>query len=110
MTTVIECRALRAAQETPKLKPDLATIKQRQQATWSAGDYAGMGTTPQIVGERICEAVDARPGERALAVSGGNGNAPLAAGRRFASVTTTDYVEDLLQRGKERADAERLVV
>src|SRR3954447_252781 len=90
--------------------PDYATIKQRQQATWSAGDYAVIGTTLQIVGERLCEAVDVRAGERVLDVAAGNGNATLAAARRFASVTSTDYVEDLLQRGKERADAERLVV
>src|SRR5436309_215390 len=110
MTTVIECRALRAAQETPKLKPDLATIKQRQQATWSAGDYAVIGTTLQIVGERLCEAVDVRAGERVLDVAAGNGNATLAAARRFAQVTSTDYVGALLDRGKERALAERLPV
>src|SRR6187397_2978411 len=90
--------------------PDYAAIKQRQQATWGAGDYAVIGTTLQIVGERLCEAVDLRAGERVLDVAAGNGNATLAAARRFASVTSTDYVDDLLARGKERTDAERLVV
>ncbi|WP_411194520.1 class I SAM-dependent methyltransferase [Rhodopseudomonas sp. BAL398] len=90
--------------------PDYAAIKQRQQATWAAGDYAVIGTTLQIVGERLCEAIDLRPGERVLDVAAGNGNATLAAARRFVDVTSTDYVGALLARGKERADADRLPV
>jgi ubiquinone/menaquinone biosynthesis C-methylase UbiE len=103
MTTVTLPRTVTAA-------PDYAAIKQRQQATWAAGDYAVIGTTLQIVGERICEAVDLRAGERVLDVAAGNGNATLAAARRFAQVTSTDYVGALLERGKERAVAERLPV
>lgn len=90
--------------------PDYTSIKQRQQATWAAGDYAVVGTTLQIVGERICEAVDLKAGETVLDVAAGNGNATLAAARRFAAVTSTDYVPALLERGKERAAAERLAV
>lgn len=90
--------------------PDYAAIKQRQQATWAAGDYAIVGTTLQIVGERLCEAMDMRAGTRVLDVAAGNGNATLAAARRFADVTSTDYVEALLERGKERAAAEHLAV
>jgi ubiquinone/menaquinone biosynthesis C-methylase UbiE len=90
--------------------PDFAAIKQRQQATWSTGDYAMVGITLQIVGERLCEAVDLRAGERVLDVAAGNGNATLAAARQFAEVTSTDYVDALLERGKERAQAERLPV
>jgi ubiquinone/menaquinone biosynthesis C-methylase UbiE len=90
--------------------PDFAAIKQRQQATWAAGDYAVIGTTLQIVGERLCEAVDLRAGEKVLDVAAGNGNASLAAGRRFADVTATDYVGALLDRARERADAERLPI
>ncbi|TDH59119.1 class I SAM-dependent methyltransferase [Dankookia rubra] len=90
--------------------PDLAALKTRQQATWATGDYAIVGTTLQIVGERICEAVDLRAGERVLDVAAGNGNATLAAARRFAQVTSTDYVGELLERGRERAAAERLVI
>lgn len=90
--------------------PDFAAVKQRQQATWTAGDYAVIGTTLQIVGESLCEAVDLRAGERVLDVAAGNGNATLAAARRFAEVTSTDYVPALLERGRERASAERLDV
>jgi ubiquinone/menaquinone biosynthesis C-methylase UbiE len=92
------------------LSPDYTAIKQRQQATWAAGDYAVVGTTLQIVGERLCEAIDLRAGERVLDVAAGNGNATLAAARHFAQVTSTDYVGALLERGKERAAAERLPV
>ncbi|WBY02025.1 class I SAM-dependent methyltransferase [Ramlibacter tataouinensis] len=90
--------------------PDYAAIKQRQQATWASGDYAVIGTTLQIIGETLCEAVDLRAGERVLDVAAGNGNATLAAARRFARVTSTDYVPRLLERGAERARAEGLEV
>lgn len=89
---------------------DINMIKRRQQATWSSGDYAVVGTTLQIVGETLCEAVDLRGGERVLDVAAGNGNATLAAARRFADVVSTDYVGTLLERGRERAEAERLSV
>ena len=90
--------------------PDYAAIKQRQQATWSTGDYAVIGITLQLVGERVCEAIDLRAGERVLDIAAGNGNATLAAARHFAEVTSTDYVAALLDRGVERAAAERLAV
>ena len=90
--------------------PNYAAIKQRQQATWASGDYAVVGTTLQIVGESLAEAVDVRADERVLDVAAGNGNATLAAARRFASVTSTDYVPSLLDKGRERARAEGFVV
>src|SRR5215207_4271105 len=89
---------------------DLATIKARQQMAWGSGDYAMIGTTLQIVAERLCEAVDLRSNQRVLDVAAGNGNATLAAARRFAEVVSTDYVGALLERGRERAAAERLPV
>jgi ubiquinone/menaquinone biosynthesis C-methylase UbiE len=89
---------------------DLATVKSRQQAAWGSGDYAMIGTTLQIVGEMLCEAVDLRSNQRVLDVAAGNGNATLAAARRFANVVSTDYVGALLERGRERAKADRLQV
>ena len=83
-------------------------VKARQQATWASGDFAVIGTTLQIVGELLSEAADVRAVHRVLDVAAGNGNATLAAARRFASVTSTDYVPALLERGRERADAEKL--
>jgi ubiquinone/menaquinone biosynthesis C-methylase UbiE len=89
---------------------DFVTIKQRQQATWASGDFAIIGVTLQIVGESLAEAVDIRAGERVLDVAAGNGNATLAAARRFAEVISTDYVSDLLDKGRARAVAEGLRV
>src|SRR4030095_11563172 len=86
------------------------TVKALQQAMWASGDFAVVGTTLQIVGELLCEGVDLRAGERVLDVAAGNGNATLAAARRFAHVTSTDYVPTLLERGRRRAEAEGLDV
>lgn len=91
-------------------KPDYEAIKSRQQAAWSSGDYAVVGVTLQIVGERLGEALDLRAGQRVLDVAAGNGNASLAAARRWCDVVSTDYVEAWLQRGKTRADAEGLTI
>jgi SAM-dependent methyltransferase len=93
-----------------KATPDFAAIKQRQQATWASGDYAVVGTTLQIVGENLAEAVDVRAGESVIDVAAGNGNASLAAARRFARVTSTDYVQSLLDKGQARARAEGLAI
>jgi ubiquinone/menaquinone biosynthesis C-methylase UbiE len=89
---------------------DLNALKARQQAAWASGDYAVVGTTLQLVGESLAEACDLRWDERVLDVAAGNGNATLAAARRGARVTSTDYVASLLERGAERARAERLQV
>src|SRR3979490_3261687 len=75
---------------------DLAAVKSRQQAAWSAGNYAVVGTTLQIVGENLCEALDLRSGARVLDVAAGNGNATLAAARRWCDVTSTDHASSLL--------------
>jgi SAM-dependent methyltransferase len=87
---------------------DFAAIKQGQQATWASGDFAIIGTTLQIVGESLAEAADVNADERVLDVAAGNGNASLAAARRFAQVTSTDYVPHLLDKGAARARAEGL--
>ena len=89
---------------------DLEAVKARQQGAWSSGDYAVVGTTLQIVGEELCEALDIRAGQRVLDVAAGNGNVSLAAARRWCDVVATDYVPALLDRARERADAERLSI
>jgi ubiquinone/menaquinone biosynthesis C-methylase UbiE len=77
---------------------------------WASGDFAVIGTSLQLVGELLAEGVDLRAGEQVLDVAAGNGNATLAAARRFASVTSTDYVPALIERGRRRAEAEGLTV
>lgn len=92
----------------PPVPADLAKVKARQQQTWSSGDYAAVGTLLQIVGEEICEALDLRAGQTVLDIAAGNGNASLAAARRGCTVTSTDYVPALLERGRKRAGADGL--
>jgi ubiquinone/menaquinone biosynthesis C-methylase UbiE len=107
MTHVVSCPPDQNA--SPEIV-DLAAVKKRQQATWSSGDFAVIGTTLQIVGESLCEAADLGAGTAVLDVACGNGNATLAAARRFCKVTGLDYVPALLARGRERAAAERLTI
>jgi ubiquinone/menaquinone biosynthesis C-methylase UbiE len=106
MEDTMTAATLTAERSAAPAKPDLAAMKQKQHAAWSSGDYAVVGTTLQIVGEQLCEALDLRSGQKVLDVAAGNGNITLAAARRFCDVTSTDYVPSLLERGRKRADAE----
>jgi SAM-dependent methyltransferase len=90
--------------------PDFVRIKARQQEVWSSGNYAAIGTLLQIVGEELCEALDVRSGQKVLDVAAGNGNASLAAARRWCDVVATDYVPALLKNARERAAADRLQI
>ena len=94
---------------TPAI-PDFSALKARQQVAWSSGDYAVVGTTLQIVGEELCEALDLRAGQKVLDVAAGNGNVSLAAAHRWCDVVSTDYVPSLLERGRARASAEGLTI
>jgi ubiquinone/menaquinone biosynthesis C-methylase UbiE len=100
--------ATTAGTALPTTPPDFVAIKARQKAAWASGDYAVVGTTLQIVGETLCEALDLRSGQRVLDVAAGNGNITLAAARRWCEVTSTDYVPELLARARMRAEAEGL--
>ena len=99
-----------AMQANPAGAIDLNALKARQHGAWSSGDYAIVGTTLQIVGEELCEALDIRAGQSVLDVAAGNGNATLAAARRWCDVVSTDYVPSLLERGRARASADGLSV
>jgi SAM-dependent methyltransferase len=90
--------------------PDLATIKGRQQKAWSSGDYGKVGVTLSMMAEQLAEAADLKPGQKVLDVASGNGNAALAAARRFSDVTGIDYVPTLLDEARNRAEAEGLTI
>jgi ubiquinone/menaquinone biosynthesis C-methylase UbiE len=107
--TTIMTASSAAASQIPT-QPDLGALKLRQHGAWSSGDYAIVGTTLQIVGEQLCEALDLRAGQKVLDVAAGNGNATLAAARRWCDVVSTDYVPSLLERGRLRAGAEGLPI
>ena len=98
------------AESRPPGQLDLEALKARQHGAWSSGDYAVVGTTLQIVGEQLCEALDVSSGQKVLDVAAGNGNVTLAAARRWCDVVSTDYVPSLLERGRLRAAAEGLSV
>lgn len=95
---------------TTTTPPDLIAVKHRQQAAWSTGDYGIIGMTLDLVGEQLCEAVDLRSTEQVLDVATGNGNAALAAARRWCEVTGIDYVPALLEEGRARAAGDRLSI
>ena len=93
---------------TPSI--DLAAVKQRQQQTWSTGDFSELATTNTVLGELLCEAIDIRAGQKVLDVATGSGNTAIAAARRFCDVTGIDYVPALLERARERTRAEHLQI
>jgi ubiquinone/menaquinone biosynthesis C-methylase UbiE len=105
MFTAVEATRQDRPQASSASSP-LQELKARQRAAWSSGDYGLIGATIQIVGEQLCETVDVRAGQRVLDVAAGNGNASLAAARRWCEVTSTDYVPELLERGRMRATAD----
>jgi SAM-dependent methyltransferase len=108
--TVMVTAAAATGQNREPAPVNLKELKLRQQSAWSSGDYAIVGTTLQIVGEELCEALDLRAGQKVLDVAAGNGNVTLAAARRWCEVVSTDYVASLLERGRRRATAEGLAV
>ena len=110
MTKTIEGAAALPNAATVAPVADLDAIKARQRTTWASGDFGIIGTTLQIVGESLCEAVNVRSGSKVLDVAAGNGNCSLAAARRWCEVTSTDYVPALLDDGRRRAEAERLPI
>lgn len=89
-------------------KVDFAAVTSRQQSMWATGDFHRIGVAQPIVGERLVRSLGVRAGERVLDVAAGAGNTALAAARRWATVTATDYVPDLLSRAEIRAQAEGL--
>jgi ubiquinone/menaquinone biosynthesis C-methylase UbiE len=89
---------------------DFEAVKKAQRAGWETGDYPRVGNTLQIIAEELVEAADVRAGQRALDVACGQGNAAIAAARRFAEATGVDYATNLLAQGRERAAAEHLAV
>jgi ubiquinone/menaquinone biosynthesis C-methylase UbiE len=107
MSSIIDCPP---SERRSVAAVDLEAVKARQQTVWASGDFAVIGTTLQLVGESLCEAVDVEAGQQVLDVACGNGNAALAAARRFARVTGLDYVPALLERAAERARADGIAL
>jgi ubiquinone/menaquinone biosynthesis C-methylase UbiE len=90
--------------------PNLSAIKDRQQKTWTSGNYARIGNTLVIMGELLCEAVNVHAGDKVLDVATGNGNTAISAARRFCDVTGVDYVPELIEDARRRAEVEGLEI
>jgi SAM-dependent methyltransferase len=91
--------------------PDLNAVAKAQQRTWSEGDFAMVASLVTMPSEQLAESLAIVPDERVLDVACGSGNAALACARRsWGNVVGVDFVPALLERGRERAAAERLDV
>ncbi len=90
--------------------PSLSAIKDRQQKTWTSGDYARIGNTLVIMGELLCEAVDVHASDKVLDVATGSGNTAISAARRFCDVTGIDYVPELIEQARKRAEVEGMSI
>jgi ubiquinone/menaquinone biosynthesis C-methylase UbiE len=85
-------------------------IKAKQQKTWASGDYGAVAALIHPIAEELAQAADLSAGARVLDVAAGTGNAAIAAARCGCRVTASDYVSDLLDRGRRRAAAEHLTI
>src|SRR4051812_22310781 len=96
------------ADAVPRVAPDFAAVKERQQKTWASGDFSVVASRIVFQAEHLCETADLQAGWRVLDVATGSGNAAIAAARRGCEVIGVDYVPALLERGRIRAAAEHL--
>jgi SAM-dependent methyltransferase len=95
---------------TSAIASSLEGVKGRQQRMWASGDYAAVAARIHPIAERLCDAADLVPGARVLDVATGSGNAAIAAARFDCDVIGIDYVPQLLERARARAQAEGLPV
>ena len=92
-------------------EPDLGAVKQMQQKVWSEGDFSVIASLAMSTAENLAESLAILPGEKVLDVACGSGNGAIAAARRaWGNTTGADFVPALLERGRERAAAERLEI
>ena len=90
---------------------DLGAVKQIQQKVWSEGDFSMVAGLVMSTAEGLAESLAILPGEMVLDVACGSGNGAIAAARRaWGNTTGADFVPELLERGRERAAAERLEI
>lgn len=95
---------------TTPTRPDLSTVKARQQKTWASGDYSVVASRIVLTSEHLADAADLRAGWDVLDVACGSGNTALAAARSGTHVVGVDFVPELLETARQRAFAEGLDV
>jgi len=89
---------------------DLATIKARQKAMWSAGDFGRIAEFTQANAEDFTRRCGVKAGMRVLDVGCGTGNSAIPAARAGASVTGLDLAPNLLAQARARAGREGLKI
>ncbi len=87
---------------------DYTELRDKQQKVWSSGDYNKIAALTVPVSEHLVDHVGVMPGERVLDIATGTGHVALAAARRSAKATGIDYVPELLDIARLRAQAEEL--
>jgi ubiquinone/menaquinone biosynthesis C-methylase UbiE len=88
----------------------LEDLKVKQQQIWSSGDYGSIAWITVPLARELTEAVDLRPGAKVLDVACGTGHVALEAARTFCDVTGVDYVPELVETARRRAEAEGLKI
>ena len=87
---------------------DYTELRDKQQKVWSSGDYNKIAALTVPVSEHLVDHVGVMPGERVLDIATGTGHVALAAARRSANAIGIDYVPELLDIARLRAQAEEL--
>jgi len=84
-------------------------LKAKHRAMWALGNYAAVATEViHPLGPEIVAATGIGPGNRVLDVAAGTGNAAIPAARTGATVVASDLTPELLEIGREHAEAEGL--
>ena len=92
----------------PNGAADVESLKLRLQKTWMAGDYDRFSRYMEDGARQYYERLDIPAGARLLDVGCGSGQLALLASRDGIDATGVDIAENLIERARERAAAERL--
>jgi SAM-dependent methyltransferase len=86
----------------------IESLKSRLHKTWTAGDYDRFSRYMEDSARGYYESLDIPPGAKLLDVACGSGQLALMASRDGFDSTGVDIAENLIERARERAAAERL--
>jgi ubiquinone/menaquinone biosynthesis C-methylase UbiE len=96
---------------TTRTEPSaLEELKTKQRRIWSSGDYGRIAWITVPIARELAEAVELRPGARVLDVATGTGHVALEAARTQCEAIGIDYVPELIEVARRRAEAEGLEV
>jgi SAM-dependent methyltransferase len=87
---------------------EIGSLKSRLQKTWMAGDYDRFSRYMEDGARQYYERLEIPPGAKLLDIACGSGQLALMASRDGFDTTGVDIAENLIERARERAAAERL--